>query len=144
MMKFWLRIVGAILLIFLLAGAMFGVLAALDLTKSVLGRYTPRMFFAGFMGILFAAALLWYVHSFGGMRISDLGFHWRSRHAGFIALIVPLTLVMAWGYMMALDHFGFRNLALNAPQWSAIAAGITGSLSILHEELLNRGYIMTM
>lgn len=144
MMKFWLRIAGAILLIFLLAGAIVGVLAALDLTQSVLGRYTPGMFLAGFMGILFAAALLWYIRAFGDMRISDLGFHWRSRHAGFIAMIVPLTLAMAWGYMMALDSFGFRSLGLNVPQWSAIAAGIIGSLSILHEEILNRGYIMTM
>ena len=143
-MKFWLRIAGAILLIFLIAGAILGALSTLDLTKALLGRYTPSMFFAGFMGILFAVALLWYVRSFGDMKISDLGFHWRSRHAGFIALIVPLTLALAWGYMMVLDYFGFRSLSLNAPHWSAIAAGIVGSLSILHEEILNRGYIMTM
>ena len=142
--KFWLRIAGAILLIFLIAGVILGVLTALDLTDTVLGRYTPSMFFAGFMGILFAGALLWYVRSLGGMRVSDLGFHWQSRHTGFIALIVSLTLLMAWVYMLVLNQFGVRSLVMNMPHWTAITAGIIGSLSILHEEILNRGYIMTM
>lgn len=140
----WLRILGAILVEFLVAGVILGMLYFLGLTETVLGSYAASMLLAGVLGVLLSVLVLFYASRWGGLPLNGFGFSWNKNQALFSIAVVVLTLALAAAYMFLLDRFGFRELSVAEPQAWVILAGIIGALSIFHEEILSRGYILTM
>jgi membrane protease YdiL (CAAX protease family) len=140
----WIRIAGAIVLEFLVAGLVLGLLAMGGMASVVLDSYVLSMIFAAVLGVLLAFVIILYAHRLGGVPLPGFAFAWNQHHARFALLVWLLTLGIAATYMWLLDQLGVRQVLPLTPQWGVILVGILGSLGTIHEEVLSRGYIMPL
>lgn len=142
MFRFWLRLLGAVVVEFALAGAMLGILVVTGLEPMVLRSYGPSMLFAGVLGLLLTAAVVVYAQTAGALPLGAFGFTWDKRQAVYSILSVLVIFALGTAYMLALHAGGFRSIGLLSPNWPLIGAAVIGSLSVLHEEVLSRGYLL--
>lgn len=139
-----LQILGGVLVFVLGTGLVFGLLTVLHLEDAVLHDPLTRAWADLLLGLVLAGLFVLYAHKLGGASAGSFSFAFRRKDAAFALLAGALTLGLAAVYMLILDRTGAHPLTIALPPLGLLLIGLVGEFGVIHEEVLNRGYILPL
>ncbi|MER3482205.1 MAG: hypothetical protein C4332_02635 [Meiothermus sp.] len=139
-----LRILGAELTFVLGTGVVFGLLLALRLGDAVLHDPLTRMWADLLLAAVLSGSFVLYGQKLGGVPARAFSFAFGPKDAVFALLAGILTLGLAAGYMLLISRSGAHPITAVAPSLGLLLIGFLGEFGVLHEEVLNRGYILPL
>lgn len=142
--KLLLRIIGVILLFLAGTGIVFGIIAALGLVQSVFDDPVTRTVADVALGLVVSGLVLFYAPRWGGVPLRAFAFTWDGRGLGLALVAGVATLALAAAYIYWLGQTGAHPLTFVVPSLPLLIIGFFGEFGALHEEVVNRGYILPL
>ena len=138
-----LQILGSVLVFVLGTGLVFGLLSVLRLGDAVMHDPLTRAWADLLLGLVLAGLYVLYAQKLGGVSARAFSFAFSRKDAAFALGAGALTLGLAAAYML-LGRAGAHPLTIALPPLGLLLIGFVGGFGVIHEEVLARGYFLTL
>lgn len=133
------------MLVFVLGtGLVFALLTVLRLGDAVMHDPFTRAWADLLLGLVLAGLFVLYAQKLGGASARSFSFTFSRKDAAFALGAGALTLGLTAAYMLVLDRAGAHPLTIALPPLGLLLIGFVGGFGVIHEEVLNRGYVLPL